>query len=135
MNITLELMLQLTIVIPLLSTFAIVVTGKSPNLRESVTIASCLILIFLVVNLYQGVLAGESISVFWWELLPGLSISFDIEPLGMLFALIASFLWLVTTCYAIGYMRSHHEKNQTRFYACFAIAIGCLLYTSDAADE
>ena len=40
MNITLELMLQLTIVIPLLSTFAIVVTGKSPNRRESVTIAS-----------------------------------------------------------------------------------------------
>jgi len=134
MNITLELMLQLTIVIPLLSTFAIVVTGKSPNLRESVTIASCLILIFLVVNLYQGVLAGESISVFWWELLPGLSISFDIEPLGMLFALIASFLWLVTTCYAIGYMRSHHEKNQTRFYACFAIAIGAVMGLAFSAN-
>ena len=134
MNITLELMLQLAIVIPLLSTFAIVVTGKSPNLRESVTIASCLILIFLVVNLYQGVLAGETISVFWWELLPGLSISFDIEPLGMLFALIASFLWLVTTCYAIGYMRSHHEKNQTRFYACFAIAIGAVMGLAFSAN-
>ena len=134
MNITLELMLQLAIVIPLLSTFAIVVTGKSPNLRESVTIASCLILIFLVVNLYQGVLAGESISVFWWELLPGLSISFAIEPLGMLFALIASFLWLVTTCYAIGYMRSHQEKNQTRFYVCFAVAIGAVMGLAFSAN-
>ncbi|UUO25164.1 monovalent cation/H+ antiporter subunit D family protein [Colwellia sp. M166] len=134
MNITLELMLQLAIVTPLLSTFAIVVTGKSANLRESVTIASCLILIFLVVNLYQGVLAGESISVFWWELLPGLSISFDIEPLGMLFALIASFLWLVTTIYAIGYMRSHHEKNQTRFYVCFALAIGAVMGLAFSAN-
>jgi multicomponent Na+:H+ antiporter subunit D len=41
----------------------------------------------------------------------------------MLFALVASGLWVVTTIYAIGYMRSHHEVQQTRFYACFAIAI------------
>ena len=102
MNLSLELMLQLSIVLPLLATFAIVATGKYPNLRESVTLATCIVLIFFVVNLYQGVLAGQTISASWWELLPGLSISFDIEPLGMLFALIASFLWLVTSCYAIG---------------------------------
>jgi multicomponent Na+:H+ antiporter subunit D len=45
----------------------------------------------------------------------------------MLFALIASFLWLITTVYAIGYMRSHEEQNQTRFYTCFAIAIGSVM--------
>ena len=41
----------------------------------------------------------------------------------MLFALVASGLWIVTTLYAIGYMRGHHEENQTRFFACFALAI------------
>jgi len=129
MSLSFELMLQLAIVIPALTTIAIYLTGKFPNLRESVTVASSLVLIFLAVSLYQAILAGETVNVFWWELLPGLSISFSIEPLGMLFALIASFLWLVTTCYAIGYMRSHHEKNQTRFYACFAIAIcACLSF-------
>ena len=48
-------------------------------------------------------------------MLPGLSIAFEIEPLGMLFALIASGLWIITTLYAIGYMRGHHEANQARF--------------------
>ncbi|WP_068546983.1 monovalent cation/H+ antiporter subunit D family protein [Thalassotalea crassostreae] len=134
MNFSLELMLQLAIIIPLVSTFAIVATGKYPNIRESVTIITCLILIFLVVSLYQGLSAGEAIDVFWWELLPGLNISFSIEPLGMLFALIASFLWLVTTCYAIGYMRSHNEKNQTRFYVCFAIAIGAVMGLAFSAN-
>jgi multicomponent Na+:H+ antiporter subunit D len=134
MNLSLELMLQLVIIIPLLATLAIAVTGKYPNLRESVTIAASLALIFLVINLYQGLSAGESIRVFWWELLPGLTISFDIEPLGMLFALIASFLWLVTTCYAIGYMRSHKEKNQTRFYICFAIAISAVMGLAFSAN-
>jgi len=36
-------------------------------------------------------------------------------------------LWLITSLYAIGYMRSHHEQNQTRFYAMFAISIGSTL--------
>jgi len=61
------------------------------------------------------------------EPLPGLAIRFEVEALGMLFALVASILWLVTSIYAIGYMRKHEEKNQTRFYAMFAIAIGCTL--------
>jgi len=134
MNLSLELMLQLCIIMPLLATFAIVATGRYPNLRESVTLSTCVILIFLVVTLYQGLSSGESISVYWWELLPGLTISFDIEPLGMLFALVASFLWLVTTCYAIGYMRSHQEKNQTRFYACFAVAIGAVMGLAFSAN-
>ena len=46
-----------------------------------------------------------------------------LEPLGMLFALVASGLWVVTTSYSIGYMRTNNEAHQTRFYACFAVAI------------
>ena len=49
--------------------------------------------------------------------------AFRLEPLGMLFALISSGLWIVTTCYSIGYMRAHQEDHQTRYYACFAVAI------------
>jgi len=134
MNLSLELMLQLSIVLPLLASLAIVATGHNPNLREGVTITTCLILIYLVVNLYQGLSLGATISVFWWELLPGLTISFDIEPLGMLFALVASFLWLVTTCYAIGYMRSHREKNQTRFYLFFAVAMSAVMAIAFSAN-
>ena len=127
MNLSLELMLQLSIILPLVMTLAIVAAGDRPNVREAVTIGTSLILLYFVINLYQGLISGEKIEVFWWELLPALQISFAIEPLGMLFALIASFLWLVTTVYSIGYMRSHHEENQTRFYACFAIAIGSVM--------
>lgn len=134
MNLSAELMLQLSIVIPLLSSLVIIAAGHYPNLREGITITTCLILIYLVFNLYQGLSLGETISVFWWEILPGLAVSFDIEPLGMLFALIASFLWLVTTCYSIGYMRSHHEKNQTRFYSFFAVTIGAVIGLAFAAN-
>lgn len=49
------------------------------------------------------------------------------EPLGLLFALVASFLWIVSSLYSIGYMRKHQEKNQTRFYACFSLAIAATM--------
>ena len=44
----------------------------------------------------------------------------------MLFSLVASGLWILTSLYAIGYMRGHHEENQTRFFA-FAVAISAAL--------
>ena len=134
MSLSLEMMLQLVITIPFLTTLAIFFTRRNPDLREGVTIAASLLLIYLTANLYQELTSGASINVFWWELIPDLNISFDIEPLGMLFALIASFLWLVTTCYSIGYMRSHQEKNQTRFYICFAIAISAVMGIAFAAN-
>ena len=134
MNLALESMLQLSILLPLLATVAIVAVGHRPNLREAVTIGSSLVLFYFVIKLYHGLEQGEVITVQWWQLMPGLQLSFAIEPLGMLFALVASFLWIITTVYSIGYMRSHNEQNQTRFYACFAIAIGSVMGIAFAAN-
>ena len=67
-------------------------------------------------------------------MMPGFDIAFTVEPLGMLFALVASGLWVLTTVYAIGYMRGHHEKNQTRFFACFAAAIFAAMAAAFSAN-
>ena len=45
----------------------------------------------------------------------------------MMFACIASFLWIINTIYSIGYMRGNKEKHQTRFYICFALAIAAAM--------
>ena len=45
----------------------------------------------------------------------------------MLFALIASGLWIVNSIYSIGYMRGNNEPRQTQFYMCFAAAIASTL--------
>jgi multicomponent Na+:H+ antiporter subunit D len=127
MNLTMSTMLQLSMILPAIAALFIIATGSKPNLREAVTIAFGFMLFYCVFNIYQAVISGESVSVFWLEVFPGLALSFDAEPLGVLFALIASFLWIVTTVYAIGYMRNHHEINQTRFYTCFAIAIAAVM--------
>ncbi len=81
-----------------------------------------------------AVQAGGRPRIDVWEVLPGLELAFEVEPLGMIFGLVASGLWIVTTFYSIGYMRGHHEKNQTRFYICFAIAISGALGVAFAAN-
>jgi multicomponent Na+:H+ antiporter subunit D len=76
-----------------------------------------------VLGLLHLVREGQQPSLTLLEVVPGVDLAFQVEPLGMVFALVASFLWPVTSLYAIGYMRGHHEENQTRFFFFFAIAI------------
>ena len=127
MNLASEQLIVLAILLPLLASVLIVLTDKKPNLREAITLITATIVAFLVIALFLRVQSGESPSLELFEVVPGITVNFVIEPLGMLFALVAGTLWLVTSIYAIGYMRGHHEKNQTRFYAAFAIAISSTL--------
>ncbi|MGI9538413.1 MAG: monovalent cation/H+ antiporter subunit D family protein, partial [Desulfocapsaceae bacterium] len=122
-----ETMLLFTILVPLAAVIGIVGVGRYPNLREAVSLTAALVLIYLTYSLYRLTESGVAVSWEGLQILPGLPLFFNIEPLGMLFSLIGSFLWLITTLYAIGYMRGHQEENQTRFYACFAIAISSVM--------
>jgi multicomponent Na+:H+ antiporter subunit D len=70
------------------------------------------------------VLGGERPQVIALEIVPGLALAYEVEPLGMLFALVASGLWIVNSVYSIGYMRANREPRQTSYYVCFAVAIG-----------
>jgi multicomponent Na+:H+ antiporter subunit D len=109
--------------VPVLGALGIAAARRTPNLREGVTLGTAALLFWCVVSLLPAVLAGERPEQTLFEVLPGLSIAFRVEPLGMLFALVASGLWIVNSLYSIGYMRGNDEAHQTRFYVCFALAL------------
>ena len=115
------------VVVPLLGALAVMLAGSRPNLREAMSLGAGVILLALVVRLLPRALSGDWPTTVLAEPIPGLSLAFSAEPLGMLFGLIASFLWIVTTVYSIGYMRGHGEAHQTRFYTFFAVAMGCTM--------
>ncbi len=111
------------VVLPLLGAPIIALLGQRPNLREAVTLGTGGMLFLVVASLVPEVLAGRRPGIQVLDVMPGLALAFEVEPLGMLFGLVASGLWIVTSLYSIGYMRGHHEEHQTRFYVFFAIAI------------
>jgi multicomponent Na+:H+ antiporter subunit D len=116
-------LIALALALPLAGTLLVALTGRKPNLREGCTLVTATALFGVVAALAPRVFGGARPELVLFEMVPGLPVAFTVEPLGMLFGLVASGLWIVTSCYSIGYMRAHHEGNQTRFYACFAVAI------------
>lgn len=120
------LMLAL-LVLPLAGAVAVSLCGRWPNLREGITLVAAVALLGCVLALLPGVLAGGRPALTLFTLLPGIPVALSLEPLGMLFALIASGLWIVNSLYSIGYMRGNGEHQQTRFFACFALAIAATM--------
>lgn len=119
-----SVLMPLIMLLPLLAAVFIHLAGdRRPNLREAVTLLTAAIVFILLLPLAESVMQGERPEWVLAEWLPGMPVAFRLEPLGMLFALVAGFLWIITSIYSIGYMRGHHEQNQTRFYICFALAI------------
>jgi len=122
------------ICLPVLGAVLICLTGSKPNVREAVTLTTAIALFGLVLIVFSSVASGGRPEVTLIEMFPGLSLSFKVEPLGAVFGIIASGLWILTSVYAIGYMRGHHEKNQTRFYACFALALASTIGVAFAGN-
>ena len=73
------------------------ITGSRPNLRECVSLGTGITLAGLVATLLPAVLAGQRPDLILAEPIPGIPIAFEVEPLGLFFALIGSALWVVTT--------------------------------------
>ena len=117
----------LAVLIPLLGTFFIGLFRGRPNLREGATLATGAVLFAVVLSLWPEIMAGGRPHFTLATPIPGIPFVLEVEPLGYLFSLVASFLWIVTSLYSIGYMRGHHEKNQTRFYIFFAVAISATM--------
>ncbi len=120
--------------VPLLGALLIWACARRPALRETVSVVAATALFGLVASLAPAVAAGLTPRVALFDIVPGLPLAFALEPLGMLFALVASFLWIATTVYAIGYVRANREEHQTRFFACFALALGSTIGIAFAAN-
>jgi len=117
-------LIALALLLPFLGALLIALLGRAVALRDGVVLLVPLVLLAVVAQLPGPVLAGEAPSLFLIEMMPGLSLRFEAEPLGVIFACVAGLLWPIASLYSIGYLRGNKEKHQTRFHVCFALAIG-----------
>jgi multicomponent Na+:H+ antiporter subunit D len=107
--------------------------GK-PNLREGASLLAGVVMLGWVVSLLPLVSSGQVVVCTLVDVIPDLPIQFRVDGLGILFALVASSLWIVTTLYALGYMRGLREHSQTRFYAFFAVSLSATLGVAFAGN-
>jgi len=115
-----------TVLVPALAIAPIYGFRNSPNRREATTLIAALATVGLVASLVPAALEGRGL-VTHLGTFASVPVAFRADALGVLFALLAASLWLVTSVYSVGYMRSLDEHGQTRYYAAFAASIAATL--------
>jgi multicomponent Na+:H+ antiporter subunit D len=125
----------LAVLVSALGALLIVSAGqRRPNLREFWSVAAGVVKLSLVVSLIPDVLAGRTPYCRLFPILPGMELAFRVDAFGLLFALGASCLWIATSFYSIGYMRTLGEHAQTRYFACFALALSATMGVAFSAN-
>lgn len=114
--------------------FIILFGNKRPNLREAVSVVAGIIKFLFVISLYPVVLEMGYYYIEILSIASGISIKLLVDPMGLIFALGASFLWILTTFYSIGYMRGTHSQMQTRYFVCFALSLSATIGVAFAGN-
>ena len=128
------MLIAFCVLLPVLGAITVLLLRNHPNARDTATVVIGGLTFWHVLGLLHLVREGGRPRLDLFEVVPGVQLAFEVEPLGMVFALVASFLWPVTSLYAFGYMREHHEENQARFFFFFAIAIAGALGVAFSAN-
>lgn len=117
--------------LPLLAAANALILREAQLQAAVIGLIGCTLFAFLVyfsaVLLWPLFAMEQAFKIWHFNLLPRVPVTFVIEPWGTLFALVACFLWPLTTLYSYGYLKVTKAKHRGRFHACFAIAIFCVL--------
>ncbi len=124
----------LAVSISLFCTFLIIASAKKPNLREGWTFLAGIIKFGIVASMIPVILRKQEIVYNLVDILPGVGIAFRVDALGLLFALVSSSLWIVTSAYSVGYMRGLKEHSQTRYFCFFALALSATIGVAFSAN-
>lgn len=124
----------LAVLVSLIAALLIMKSGKRPNLREFWSVLAGVIKFLIVVSMIPAVFNGNVIEYTLVTFYKGIDIKFRVDALGLLFATVSSSLWIVTSFYSIGYMRTNKEHAQTRYYTCFAISLSSAIAVAFSAN-
>ncbi|MBB3916280.1 monovalent cation/H+ antiporter subunit D family protein [Rhizobium fabae] len=124
----------LAITVAGLAALAVLLLHNRARLRDLVSPLAAIAMFAIVVSMAPTVLAGGTVELRLFEILPGIDFAFRVDALGMVFATVSSLLWIVAAIYSIGYMRHLNEHAQTRFFACFASSLAAAAGGAFAAN-
>jgi multicomponent Na+:H+ antiporter subunit D len=124
----------LAVSVSLVLILLILANRKRPNLREGSTFLAAIIKLGIVASMIPAVLGSKELVYNLIDVLPGIGIAFRVDSLGLLFALVSSSLWIVTSAYSIGYMRGLKEHSQTRYFCFFALALSATVGVAFSAN-
>jgi formate hydrogenlyase subunit 3/multisubunit Na+/H+ antiporter MnhD subunit len=123
-----------TVAAPFVGAAAVIALHRRPNAREAASLVAAVATFLLAASALPAAFQGAPVSVLLGTMLGGFELRLTADALGLLFAALASFLWILTTVYSVGYMRGLKEHAQTRYFACFALVLGATMGVALSAN-
>jgi len=118
-----NLVLTLLIFLPLINAFLLWILNPRLQVIKILTVTFSTLLfitsLFVFLN-FENYLNYKYAPI---QIFENIFLEFSFEPIGLIFMLVASSLWIISTFYSFGYMEKNKEKNLKRFYICFSFAI------------
>lgn len=117
----------LSMIFPILGSFIVGIVGmKSEKLRNLLAVIISLITLFFIVSMVEYVFIGSKVIKFTLSsIVFGTGLSFYVDRLSLVLAIVASSVWFLATLYSINYMS--HETNRNRYYFFWFITLGATL--------
>lgn len=131
---TLRGSLMFVLLIPFIGSILVRMLDDTPRRRDVVSLLLSILLFINMLNLFTMFVKGGKPVIVLTTILPGLDIAFHLEMLGMVFIFLVSFLWIVTTLYGVGYMRSVYPKGQEGFFPWVTLAIAATIAIALSAN-
>ena len=117
----------LAVGVSLLAAVLIAFSRKWPNLRESWSVIASVLKVGIVLSMVPAVLEGNVYTYTLCQITDTVGLTLRTDPAGMIFATLASMLWVPMNFYSIGYMRCNNESEQTGYFAAFAICLSAVM--------
>lgn len=104
-------------------------SARARNLAAFVSVTATFL---VVVAILLRVLDGQIVEFMLVSLVPGLELFFSVDPLGIIFGITASTLWIFAIVYSMGYMAK--QPRQRRFFLCFVISMSATMGVAFAGN-
>jgi multicomponent Na+:H+ antiporter subunit D len=124
----------LAVGVSFLAAILIAFSRKYPNLRETWSVIASVLKFGIILSMVPAVLEGNYYEWTLCQITDTVGLTLRTDPAGMIFAVLASMLWVPMNFYSIGYMRCNNEKEQTGYFAAFAICMSSVMGIAMAAN-
>jgi multicomponent Na+:H+ antiporter subunit D len=93
---------------------------RSTAMRTGLNISGSVLKMALVIIMDLAIYRGQVFEM-RFELMEGVELFFNADPLSAMFATLSSALWLLTTIYAVGYLEG--SPNRSHFFGYFSLCV------------
>lgn len=126
----LPLLIPLSSFIPAI--MIIMIREERKGLRTVVNLSAAILKIILVGIVFWGVYFRERTYEVRFPIVANLEFVFRVDDLSLLFLVLSSILWLVTTIYAIGYLEG--SPHRRRFFCFFSLCVTATMGIAEAGN-